>query len=362
MNKELEKIFSLSREAVVVVEAGRVAFSNPSADALFGLELMGRAACEVVPTHILDEKCGDFVSSASIRGVLCQASCMRQGERLIAVFSDAQTREEHRPILSDRLMSTMLSSLFNVGLSIDLVSACVPEAAKDDKSRQYLSILHHNYYAMKRVVSNLSTAYSLQSGTYQIFPRRTDLAGLCSDLASTVSVMLGRGVTLDFRTDFGHLAATVDPDGVERIILNLISNSYRAVPDGGRIELRLFARSSRAVISVSDNGGGISPEKMKSIFSFREPEGGLPAEGIGGGSGLGLCVSRGIAEAHGGSLIIETSAGKGASVCLLLPLDRESSATFASAETEFARSGMDLVLTELAGELDSAYYSDTFRD
>lgn len=360
MNKDLEKIFALSHDAVVVAEGGCISYSNAAADELFGASLTGLSSGEALPSHILESGAAEFVSSACVRGTMCQASCLRQGDRLTVIFSDVAAVGDDRPILSDRLMSTMLSSLFNVGLSIDLVSARLPDSCRDEKSRRYLSILHHNYYTMKRVVSNLSTAFALKNGTFQIFPRRTDLAGLCSDLASTVSLVLGKNVKLSFHTDYGHLLTNVDPDSVERVILNLISNSYRAVPEGGRIDLRLYTRSSRAVICVSDNGSGIPPEVMKGVFSPREPSA-LPSDPEVSGCGLGLCVSRGIAEAHGGSLIIETRTG-GTSVCLLLPLEHDGSATFASSETDFPRSGMELILTELSGELDSSYYSEKFRD
>lgn len=364
MNSELEKVFTLSRDAAVCISAGRISLANAAAVRLFECSPLGRSAAELIPDYLLDEQTPEFVSSATICGKSCQVSALRTGKQLLLVFVDGSELPDTAGLISGALLNSMLSSLFNIGLSIDLVTERLNFGiSTDKKAQQYLSILYHNYYSMKRLISNLNTAYAMANHIYQIFPRHVDLVALCSDLVSTISVMLGNKVHVGFSSELPQLMANIDPDNIERLLLNLIVNSYAHTPSGGKIALRLHARDSKAIISVDDTGCGIPPERLRSVFSCYELPDSSALNDVGGSSGgLGLGIARGIAEAHHGSLIIESREGIGTSVRVMLPIDFPDGGSFASAQAEPQYTGMDNILTELSGQLDSRCYSDAFRD
>ena len=108
---------------------------------------------------------------------------------------------------------------------------------------------------------------------------------------------------------FGDLSA------LRSVLANLIFNAVDAVVGAGQITLRITARASQAVIEISDNGEGMSDEQQRRCL---EPFYTTKGEG----TGLGLSVCRGIVKAHGGQIEIDSTAGKGTTVRLLIPISR----------------------------------------
>ncbi|MEO8607912.1 MAG: HAMP domain-containing sensor histidine kinase [Chloroflexota bacterium] len=112
-----------------------------------------------------------------------------------------------------------------------------------------------------------------------------------------------------------------DPERIRQIVSNLISNAYKYTPVGGSIQIRLENRVLDdyhwVIISISDTGAGIPLSEQKRIFSlfYRSPH----IRAVNKGIGIGLALSQQLAEAHNGSLIVESSAGKGSTFILRLP-------------------------------------------
>ncbi|MBI5959080.1 MAG: hypothetical protein HY866_10120 [Chloroflexi bacterium] len=104
---------------------------------------------------------------------------------------------------------------------------------------------------------------------------------------------------------------------LRQIILNLISNACKFT-DEGQITLKLHQQDNELIISVKDTGPGIAPEDHETVFeTFRQTERGLKH---GQGTGLGLPISRRLAEAHGGRLWLESDLGQGANFLVALPI------------------------------------------
>ena len=107
-------------------------------------------------------------------------------------------------------------------------------------------------------------------------------------------------------------AVFVDPKKIGQVLVNLVTNAYQAMPDGGRLTVRAREEPDKVSFSITDTGCGISKENMKNIF---EPLFTTKAHGI----GLGLAVSRSLVEANGGSIQVESEEGKGSTFTLVLP-------------------------------------------
>jgi signal transduction histidine kinase/CheY-like chemotaxis protein len=118
----------------------------------------------------------------------------------------------------------------------------------------------------------------------------------------------------------GDRPVLIDPDRIQQVIVNLLSNSIKFTRPGGRVEVRLEQAESEAMISVSDTGIGISPDFMPHVFErFRQADGSSARKH--GGLGLGLSIVRRLVELHGGSVIVESSGeGQGATFRVKLPL------------------------------------------
>jgi signal transduction histidine kinase len=114
------------------------------------------------------------------------------------------------------------------------------------------------------------------------------------------------------------------PQKIERVLYNLVANAIRHTPAGGRIVLSVCTQEPGApdlavTFSVADTGEGISAEDLPHVFD-RFYRGEKSRSRATGGAGLGLAIARGIVEAHGGRIWIESERGRGTTVSFSLPL------------------------------------------
>jgi two-component system phosphate regulon sensor histidine kinase PhoR len=110
-----------------------------------------------------------------------------------------------------------------------------------------------------------------------------------------------------------------DPDGLERLVLNLLDNAIKYNRPEGEVSIRLSRSDGEAVIEVCDTGIGIPPESIPRIFErfYRVDKGRAREEG---GTGLGLAIVKHVAQAHGGQVEVESRAGKGSTFRVRLPI------------------------------------------
>lgn len=361
MDNALQSILELSRDPVFVISDGGIVMMNAAAKRDFPDRRVGDRAAEFLPEPILFEASDAFLSSAVLRGVRYTVSAQRSEGRLyLSLVPDAPT-SALRGCMSDALMSGMLSELFNIGLSADRLRVC---GAQDAPEREkYFGTLYRNYYALYRRLSNLNAVCALSEGSMDVVLRHADLVTLCGELVSSLSLLLGDAYArVEFVTELETLPACVDTQKVERLLLNLLSNSLKHTPKDGRVRLHLASNSANALLTVDDNGSGIAPAQLKSVFqSFRNRLDSESLTGIGsGGLGLGLCSI--IAEKHGGTLILESREGEGTTVRVLLPLNPPGAGSLLAEPPVYTNGGETLLLTELSELLDAGAYRRGFPD
>ena len=105
---------------------------------------------------------------------------------------------------------------------------------------------------------------------------------------------------------------------MKQVFLNLITNAAQAMPQGGKLSLRTARVGDEVAISVSDTGEGIPPEIRDRIF---EPF--FTTKPVGQGTGLGLSVSLGIVQEHGGRISVESQVGQGSTFTVWLPVEEK---------------------------------------
>jgi len=185
-----------------------------------------------------------------------------------------------------------------------------------DRDREHLAILQRSLYQLIRTVSHLDLA---RGGGPEPCLRAVDAAGVCRDLGRALDSLLPlTGVSFTWSLGVEGVLTLADDDLLEQALLNLVTNAAQAAGKGGRVELRFDRRGSSLNYTVTDNGSGpacFEPEEDPDPFLKRP-----------GGVGLGLVTARHIAEAHGGALILESSA-TGTRAVLSIPLRKEKSTT-----------------------------------
>jgi len=117
-----------------------------------------------------------------------------------------------------------------------------------------------------------------------------------------------------------HIPMRGDPTRLAQVLHNLLSNAARYTPEGGEVSLTATVVGSRSITRVLDNGQGIAPEALESIFGLFEQEHGVERNPSESSLGIGLTLARTLTELHGGSLTAHSEGrGRGASFELVLP-------------------------------------------
>ncbi len=168
---------------------------------------------------------------------------------------------------------------------------------------------------MERLIGNLLDMTRLESGAMTVRREWVPLEEVVGSALTRLDAKLaGRAVTTDLPPALPLVS--VDPVLLEQVFVNLFENAARHTPEASPIEVRARALASGGVeVDVSDRGEGIAPGDEARVFErfYRGARAG------GGGVGLGLPISRGIAEAHGGTLTAHAREGGGTTFTLTLP-------------------------------------------
>ena len=357
MLNALESILELNRDPMLVLADGKIHLMNSAARKAFPGSRIGDGASDLIPDLIVFDAAKEFISSVSVGAARYVVTAARCDGMLWLTLTPDRPASENRGFLSEALMSGMLSTLFNIRLSADRIRDAAGEGAVIMQS--YLSMLDHNYYKLLRSLSNLNALCALGDGSMELTLRRVDLVTLCSDIASSTT-LLTRGLyaPVEFCTELDTLPAYMDAPKVEQLILNLLSNSLMHTPQDGQVRLKLARSGSNALICVSDSGSGIAPVRLKNVFTGFQGCPDLLALAADPGSGIGLALCRIITEKHGGTLILESRAGEGTDIRALLPLMPPGAAELMSSGPEYANGGMEAILTELSDLLDTDAYGN----
>jgi signal transduction histidine kinase len=152
--------------------------------------------------------------------------------------------------------------------------------------------------------------------TLHVAPCRIeDISNRIIELFSPQARTNGISLKLETKGENTHLYA--DPNLIERVFTNLVSNATKFTPDGGTITVRIENEADLVRCSVNDTGEGIPPPYLQKVFDkFQQVEGHFK-----GGAGLGLTICKRIVEAHHGKIWVESEVGKGASFIFTLPRD-----------------------------------------
>jgi signal transduction histidine kinase len=189
--------------------------------------------------------------------------------------------------------------------------------------REALQGIDQAAFHLVRLTDELLDAARLQAARLELAREPTDLVALCRRVVARFQ-RTAPGRILSFETPLDHLVAEVDPERIEQVLDNLLSNALKYSPEDGpvRVMLRRSADAPMALLSVSDRGIGIPAQQQARIFERFERADNSRAYGI-GGTGLGLYLSRALVEGHGGRIWFESVEGQGSTFTFTLPLASE---------------------------------------
>jgi len=193
---------------------------------------------------------------------------------------------------------------------------------RDRDPAEYRSVLHNvnlEVDRMIRLVSSLLTLARADAQQVALAKESISLGTVVTDAAEQVRPAAdNKGVLVRLRNG-GETRLTADQDLLLQLMLNLLDNAVKHTPSGSSIEVSWSMEDGYAKVVVSDEGPGIPPEHLPHIFDrfYRVDRARSRAAG---GVGLGLSISRWIAQAHGGSIEADNAPGQGATFTVHLPI------------------------------------------
>ncbi|HEV8360435.1 MAG TPA: PAS domain-containing sensor histidine kinase [Candidatus Thermoplasmatota archaeon] len=199
-------------------------------------------------------------------------------------------------------------------------------AKLDDRQKQSFQVVERNFQRIQMLVSDMRDLTRVQNGKLNLQWGPVDVGGLLLDAAQSFEEPArGAGVSVVPMPVTGLL---IEADGqrLMQVLFNLVKNSIKFTPSGGTVSLEAAVEQDHALIRVRDTGKGMTAEQIAKLFqpfSQVHVPGEQPSEQQEKGTGLGLYISKGIVEAHGGSMWVESEGpGKGATFSFALPLQR----------------------------------------
>ncbi len=179
------------------------------------------------------------------------------------------------------------------------------ERSADPATSRALRLISQQIDRLNRLVGDLLEASSLESGGMELHPTEFDLGALLEEMRNRMQPLGDRHPIRVSRPE--SLPILADKDRIEQVVANLLSNAIRYSPDGGPIDVTARQTARGAHIEVRDSGLGIPEEHQELVFErFGRAHGSAF-----GGLGLGLAISKGIVERHGGRIWLESSGKPG---------------------------------------------------
>ena len=202
---------------------------------------------------------------------------------------------------------------------LGLTEFLLKEAEPGSKALQRLELIQQTGLEIKEIVRALLDFARENAEERHVVPLE-EVVQSTVDLVRRTNAH--KGVELVDSYDASRAAVSASPNQLKQIFLNLIANARQAMPNGGNVTVDVRRVGNWVTASVADDGPGIEPAVLERIF---EPF--FTTKRQSGGTGLGLSVSLGIAEAHGGSLTASSDPGHGACFTLRLPVSTEESSS-----------------------------------
>lgn len=234
---------------------------------------------------------------------------LRELDRFKTSFINAAAHELNTPLTPLQLQLHVLQK--------------AEEGGNAESRKRAMAILHRNVDRLALLVQDMLDVARLQSGRISIERAPADLATVVRDAVETYRGPAdAKGIDLSVSGP-ESLVVAIDPKRTSQILYNLVSNSIKYTPPDGRVEVRYDGDETSVRIVVTDNGLGFNDEQKSRMF---QPFGQAHAQLVSApGTGLGLFISRGIAEQHGGHLDgVSPGSGKGATfTCVLSQVNKE---------------------------------------
>ena len=227
----------------------------------------------------------------------------------------------------------------------------------DPQVMQMLAQVNRNLHQLLRAIGNMSdTAAYANQRSFRMQTR--DVVSVIEEiLDKTADLVESSGKTLNYKLPSKAIYSLIDAEKLERAILNLISNAMKYTSENGKLDVELRQNNHMLILTIQDNGQGITPQVRGNLFTrfLREPG----IEDGRNGIGLGLSIVRSVASAHGGTVLFEQPDNCGARITMTMSIQKPTGTVLhdqIKLPIEYT-GGRDHALLELSDVLPDTLYS-----
>jgi signal transduction histidine kinase/ActR/RegA family two-component response regulator len=300
-----------------------VAFEGFEAPLAFSLQTADGERHYVARLEPERDDAGRVVSVLAImQDMTEQRQSEQQRTQLLAVAERARAEAEASNRAKDQFLAVLSHELRTPLHAIVGWVRLLREGVLSPEKREHaIETIERNAMAQTRIIEDLLDVSRMVSGKLRLSVRDVALAPPLRAAVEAVRPMAdARGVVVDTVLDEDLLRARVDPDRIQQIVWNLVTNAVKFTGRGGRVAVALARHGDAAVLRVVDTGRGIRADFLPHIFErFRQADASTTREH--GGLGLGLAITRQLVELHGGTIRAESPGeGGGAAFVVELPL------------------------------------------
>jgi signal transduction histidine kinase/ActR/RegA family two-component response regulator len=280
----------------------------------------GRASVMIGLTSVIAALLLLITLSQIARATGAERDARERAEAAYAAETQARLASESANRIKDEFIATVSHELRTpltaiLGWSRILVNEC-----QSDLLQEGLHTIQSCASAQAKLIDDLLDVSRVMSGKMRLSIRTIGMAEVIRAAVDSVRPAAeARGVALHLHLD-DEIRVSADPDRLQQIVWNLVSNAVKFTPRGGRIDVRLRRTDSQAVLSVEDSGEGIDPDFLPHVFdAFRQAD--ASKARVHKGLGLGLSIVSNLVQAHGGTVAVSSGGkGEGAAFSVALPI------------------------------------------
>jgi len=354
---------AISADAVIAVdEEQRIIFFNEGAERIFGYsadEVGGQALAVLLPERFRPAHRGHVHGfgaahgRARLMGERQEISGLRKnGEEFpaeasiqhltvdgrtvyAAVLRDVSARQRaedalHQAIRArDDMMGIVSHDLRNPASAVKMLAGSILAESEarnlPPDLTERVEVMRQAAMQIDSLIQDLLDVTRLEAGRLSVSPRDAEPRPLVDAALNAMRTLAeSSGVALAARFHDPLPTVYADPDRVTQLLSNLVGNALKFTPAGGRVDVDVRGQADGVLVSVIDTGEGIAADQLPHVFDrFYQVSGSRGTTRH--GAGLGLPIARAIVEAHGGTIAIESAAGKGTTVRFTLPASRATS-------------------------------------
>ena len=216
----------------------------------------------------------------------------------------------------DELMGVLAHDLRNPLAAITLKAALLRKVSESGRTREQAQSIEKIAMGMEHLIRTMLDVTRLEAGSFTVEVERCPISELLRETAEIFGALaVSKQVRFEQSLDEPGLVLLVDRERVLQVVSNLLGNALSFTPTGGRVTLSVERHGAMARFEVRDTGRGIALENLQRVFErfWTERPGNK-------GTGLGLFIAKGIVEAHGGRIGVESELGRGSRFLFTFPL------------------------------------------